>query len=137
MTPFCLLSLCLMCCLVTAAVGQTSSTASQQFADLGEVKLENGAVIHGCKLGYRTLGQLNDARSNVVLYPTWYTGTSKDLLATISAHGFIDPGSYFFILVDSLGGGCLLFSIEQQGPARGRLSPRSIYWTWSRPSTAY
>jgi homoserine O-acetyltransferase len=51
-----------------AAFGQTGSP--QQFADLGELKLESGAVIHGCKLGYRTLGTLNAAKSNAIVFPT-------------------------------------------------------------------
>ncbi len=43
-----------------------------QYAHLGELKLENGSVIHDCKIGYRTLGTLNAAKSNTVLFPSWF-----------------------------------------------------------------
>ena len=43
-----------------------SFNSPQQFADLGDLKLESGAVIHDCKLGYRTFGNLNADKSNVV-----------------------------------------------------------------------
>ncbi|HEX3435409.1 MAG TPA: hypothetical protein VHT24_01480, partial [Pseudacidobacterium sp.] len=33
-----------------------------QYADLGDLKLENGSVIHDCKIGYRTMGTLNAAK---------------------------------------------------------------------------
>jgi homoserine O-acetyltransferase len=86
-----------------AAFGQAGSP--QQFANLGEVKLESGAAIHDCKLGYRTLGALNAAKSNAILFPTWFTGTTSDLLGTVSDKGYIDPGSYFWIFVDAIGNG--------------------------------
>jgi len=104
MNAFRLLTLCLVG-LGCATAAQTSSTSPQQFADLGDVKLESGRAIHDCRLGYRTLGKLNADKSNAVLYPTWFTGTSEDLLATVSKTGFIDPSSYFFIFVDALGDG--------------------------------
>ena len=78
---------------------------AQQFADLGELKLESGASIHGCKLGYRTLGTLNAAKSNAILFPTWFTGTTQDLLGVVSDKGYIDPGPYFWIFVDAIGNG--------------------------------
>jgi len=72
---------------------------------MGELKLESGAVIHDCGLGYRTLGTLNATRSNAVLMPTWFSGTSADLLGTVAKTGFIDPEGYFFIFVDAIGDG--------------------------------
>lgn len=42
-----------------------------QFAHLGQCKLENGAIIDNCTIGYRTHGTLNKARDNAVLMPTW------------------------------------------------------------------
>ena len=87
------------------ASGQMGAGSPQQFADLGELKLESGAVIHGCKLGYRTLGTLNAAKSNAIVFPTWFTGTSADLMRVFGPQGYIDTESYFFILVDALGDG--------------------------------
>ena len=43
----------------------------QQFASLGDFKLESGEAIRDCRLGYRTFGQLNSDKSNAILFPTW------------------------------------------------------------------
>jgi homoserine O-acetyltransferase len=91
--------------LAPALAAQTALIPPQQFGDLGELKLESGAVIHGCKLGYRTLGTLNSAKSNAVVFPTWFSGNSADLLKVVSAQGMVDPAGYFFILIDALGDG--------------------------------
>jgi homoserine O-acetyltransferase len=93
------------CLCAGVACAQAGSTAPQQFGDLGELKLESGAVIHGCKLGYRTLGTLNAAKSNAIVFPTWFTGTSADVMRVFGPQGYIDAESYFFILVDALGDG--------------------------------
>jgi homoserine O-acetyltransferase len=91
--------------LASALVAQSSPVPPQQFADLGEMKLESGAVIHGCKLGYRTLGMLNESRSNAIVFPTWFTGNTADLLRVVNSQGLVDPAGYYFILVDALGDG--------------------------------
>src|SRR5580658_1790217 len=78
----------------------------QRFADLGDFRLSSGRSIHACKLGYRTLGRLNAAKSNAILLPTWFTAQSADLLDTVSGRSpLLDRSPYFLILVDSLGDG--------------------------------
>ncbi len=78
-----------------------------QFAALDECPLASGEAIHDCRLGYRTFGQLNEDRSNAILFPSWFTGTTEDLLK----FGYIGPGliadstSYFIIAVDAFGNG--------------------------------
>lgn len=87
-----------------AALSQGLSTP-QQFYNLGDMKLESGKVIRDCKLGYRTLGTLNADRSNAVLFPTWFSGSTDDLLKVVGPTQFFDPGPYFVILVDAIGNG--------------------------------
>jgi len=77
----------------------------QKFAALGDFRLESGEVIRDCKLGYRTLGELDAAKSNAVLFPTWFTGTTKDLLGLVGPGKLVDSSKYFVILVDALGDG--------------------------------
>jgi len=77
----------------------------QKFASLGDFRLESGEVIRDCKLGYRTLGELDAAKSNAVLFPTWFTGTTKDLLGLVGPGKLVDSSKYFVILVDALGDG--------------------------------
>ncbi len=49
----------------------------QQITPIGDIKLESGNVINDCRIGYRTYGLLNSAKSNVVLFLTWFGGTAK------------------------------------------------------------
>lgn len=99
-----LIALCLASSL--AAMAQSESARSpQQFAELGEFKLQSGAVIHDFRLGYRTLGKLNAERSNAILWPTWLGGRSADILKYIGPGRVVDDSKYFVILVDAIGDG--------------------------------
>jgi len=42
---------------------------------LGNVKLLSGKILNSAKLIYKTYGKLNKDRSNVIVLPTFYTGT--------------------------------------------------------------
>jgi len=82
-------------------------TGQQKFAHLGDFKLESGEIIYDCKIGYRTYGKLNEDKSNVILYPTWFGGTSQ-MLENLISNGkdkLIDSTDYFIICVDALGNG--------------------------------
>jgi len=76
-----------------------------QTASLGDLKLESGQVLRNCRIGYRTFGALNAAKSNAVLFPTWFSGESADLAQFMAADGLVDPARYFAIAVDALGNG--------------------------------
>jgi len=51
--------------LLTAAPAQ-----DQQFAKLGDVMLERGEILRDRRIGYRTYGKLNPAKSKAILFPT-------------------------------------------------------------------
>jgi len=76
-----------------------------QFADLGECTLESGEVIQDCRIAYRAVGSPNADTSNVILFPTWFGGTSEEILPLVGEEGFIDPTRYYVILVDAFGNG--------------------------------
>jgi homoserine O-acetyltransferase len=82
-----------------------ANNGAQQFASLGNFTLQSGAVLHDLRLGYRTLGKLNAARSNAILWPTWLGARSEDLLPFIGPGSVVDTDKYFVILVDSIGNG--------------------------------
>jgi homoserine O-acetyltransferase len=84
---------------------KTSHEAPQQFANLGELKLQSGAVIHDFRLGYRTAGSLNSTKSNAILWPTFLGGKSQDLLQYVGPGNIVDTSTYFVILVDAIGDG--------------------------------
>lgn len=81
------------------------TAGEQEYFALGDFKLDSGGVIRDCILGYRTFGKLNEARSNAVLFPTWFGGTSADLSALIGPGKLVDSTKYFVIGVDSFGNG--------------------------------
>lgn len=83
---------------------QTKISSRQQIFSLGDFKLENGATIFDCKLGYRTYGKMNESKSNVILFPSWFTGTSERLEGAVPDK-IIDTNEYFLIIVDALGDG--------------------------------
>ena len=76
-----------------------------QFAELGECSLESGEVIRDCRIGYRTVGTLNPDRSNAILFPTWYGGTSENILGLLGPDAMIDTTRDFVIVVDAFGNG--------------------------------
>ncbi len=93
----------------------------QQYADFGDFKLQNGSTIRDFRLGYRTLGKLNADRSNVILWPSWLGGTTKDLLPFIGPSNVVDSGKYFIILVDAIG------NHVSSSPSNSKRQPRMTF----------
>ena len=88
------------------ANAQTSpAQGAQQFAELGDLKLQSGNVIQDFRLGYRTLGTLNAGKSNAILWPSWLGGKSEDLLQFLGPGKVVDTTNYFVVLVDAIGNG--------------------------------
>jgi homoserine O-acetyltransferase len=109
--------------LALTIVHTTLAQGEQKFAELGDFKLESGDSIRGCRIGYRTFGQLNQAKSNGVLFPTWFSGTTEMLVSNVSRDGLVDPADSFVILVDALGNG--VSSSPSNSPSqRGAAFPR-------------
>lgn len=94
---------------VLALISLTSSLAlaqsEQKFAELGDFKLESGEVIRDCKLGYRTFGALNAAKSNAILFPTWFGGKSEQLAGNFGKDKMVDDTRFFIVAVDAIGNG--------------------------------
>lgn len=74
--------------------------------DIGNLDLEEGGTIRGCKLAYATFGELAPARDNAILIPTWYSGTNKIIEQVYIGQGrALDPNNYFIVIVNQIGGG--------------------------------
>jgi homoserine O-acetyltransferase len=75
------------------------------FAAAAHAQEQRFADIDGLKIGYRTWGQLDAAKSNAILVLTWFAGTSAGLEGWIGAGNLYDPSKYYIIVVDALGDG--------------------------------
>jgi homoserine O-acetyltransferase len=89
----------------TQAAKESPAEGAQRFADLGDLKLRSGAVVHDFRLGYRTFGQLNATKSNAILWPSWLGGKTQDLLQFVGPDKVVDSTKYFVVLVDAIGDG--------------------------------
>jgi len=77
-----------------------------ELIDIGDFNLEEGGKIPNCKLAVAMFGQLNAARDNAILIPTWYSGTSKIMEQVYIGEGrALDPSKYFIIIVNQIGNG--------------------------------
>ena len=99
----------------------TSFAQEQQFANLGDFKLESGEVIKDCRVGYRTFGTLNADKSNVVLFPTWAGGTTEQLKSNIGPGRVVDDTTFFVVLVDALANGV------SSSPSNSKEQPRMSF----------
>ncbi|HET6861807.1 MAG TPA: alpha/beta fold hydrolase [Pyrinomonadaceae bacterium] len=91
-------------CVVLSLLSLTTLAQDQQFANLGDFKLESGEIIHDCRIGYRIFGKLNADKSNAVILPTWASGTTEQLKSSVGPGRMLDE-KYFVIAVDALGNG--------------------------------
>jgi homoserine O-acetyltransferase/O-succinyltransferase len=73
--------------------------------DLGEFELQSGAVVPGLQLAYKTYGELNSACDNVVVLPTFYTGSHGRNEGFFGPGRAIDPDRHFIVSVNLFGNG--------------------------------
>jgi len=86
-------------------VSSVSAQSLQRFANIGDLKLQSGKTLYNCQIGYRTFGSINVDSSNIIIYPSWFGGTSEAIGTLIQKYNFIDTTKYFIIAVDGLGNG--------------------------------
>ncbi len=79
--------------------------ASLLTVSLGNFPLQSGQFIQDCKLTYRTFGTMNAAKTDVILFPTWFNGTTEDLEKYMGPVNLADPAKFFVIAVDALANG--------------------------------
>jgi homoserine O-acetyltransferase/O-succinyltransferase len=101
----------------------------QRFANIGDLKLQNGGVIRNCRVGYRTFGTFNRDKSNVVVFLTWAGGTTEQLKGSIGPGRLIDSTSHFVVAIDALSNGV------SSSPSNSRLQPRMRFPIFSLRDT--
>jgi homoserine O-acetyltransferase len=116
-----------ICGLLLFAV--VANAQEQQFANIGDLKLQNGGVIRNCRIGYRTFGTLDSDKSNVVVFPTWAGGTTEQLKSNFGPGKLIDTTTYFVVAIDALSNGV------SSSPSNSRLQPRMRFPIFSLRDT--
>ncbi|MBM4175957.1 MAG: alpha/beta fold hydrolase [Ignavibacteria bacterium] len=93
--------------LLIILIGTLNAQSIQKYTELGDFKLESGEYILDCKVGFRTFGTLNEEKSNAILNPTWFAGTSEHLgnLIGNGPNKLLDSSKFFIIAVDAIGNG--------------------------------
>jgi homoserine O-acetyltransferase len=115
------LPLLIHACLVLLLISIPAVAQDQQFANLGDFKLESGEVIRDCRIGYRTFGALNADKSNIVVFTTWASGTTDQLKSNIGPGRVVDSSRFFVVAVDALGNGV------SSSPSNSKLQPRMSF----------
>ncbi len=90
----------------------------QQFANLGDFKLESGEILRDCRIGYRTAGQMNADKSNIIVIPTWAGGKTEQWLPNVGPGKMADTSKYYVILIDALSNGV------SSSPSNSAVQPR-------------
>ena len=73
--------------------------------ELGDFALLSGEVLRSATLAYKTHGQLNPAKDNVIVYPTWYAGRHTSNEGFIRHDLALNPSRYFIVVPDQFGNG--------------------------------
>lgn len=83
-----------------------ASQGDYQQIGIGRLDLEDGGTIPDCQLAVATFGELNAARDNAILIPTWYSGSHQIWRdAYIGSDHALDPRRYFIVCVNQIGSG--------------------------------
>jgi len=105
-----------------------SKPVDYEIYELGDVTLQHGATLRGCKLAYKTYGELNADRSNAIVYPTWYSGRHWDNEWLIGEGMALDPAKYFVIVPNMLGNGLSTSPSNCPPPYDKARFPRVTFW---------
>ncbi|MDP6103231.1 MAG: alpha/beta fold hydrolase [Gammaproteobacteria bacterium] len=73
--------------------------------ELGNVPLLSGEELNSAFLTYKTYGKLNNKKNNVVVLPTFYTGSHQRNEGFFGEGRAIDPDKHFIVSINMFGNG--------------------------------
>mgnify|MGYP006103651961 FL=1 len=95
---------------------------------LGNVKLLSGKILNSAKLIYKTYGKLNKDRSNVIVLPTFYTGTHIRNEGFVGKNRAINPDKFFIVSINMFGNGLSSSPSNTAKPQNGARFPKITLW---------
>ena len=96
--------------------------------ELGDIKLLSGEILLSAKLAYKTYGTLNLDKNNVILLPTFYTGTHKRNEGFFGTNRAINPEKHFIISINLFGNGLSTSPSNADKKQRGSKFPTITLW---------
>lgn len=96
--------------------------------ELGAVDLLKGGRLDQAQLAYKTYGQLNAAKDNVVVLPTFYTGSHMRNEGFFGAGRAIDPDKHFIVSINLMGNGLSSSPSNTPPPYDGPRFPVVTLW---------
>jgi len=87
--------------------------------------LQKGGALPVAKLAYKTLGTLSPARDNVVLIPSWYSGTHREAeYCMVGPDRAISPDKHFIVFTNLLSNGLSSSPSNTPAPFEAARFPR-------------
>jgi homoserine O-acetyltransferase/O-succinyltransferase len=87
--------------------------------------LQKGGALPTARLAYKTLGNLTAAGDNVVLIPSWYSGTHREAeFCMVGPDRAITPDKHFIVFVNLLSGGVSSSPSNTPAPFEATRFPR-------------
>ena len=80
-------------------------TIDYQSYDLGDLQLQSGETLPDAKLAYQSYGELSPSKDNVVVLPTFYTGSHNRNEGFFGSGRAIDPARHFIVSINMFGNG--------------------------------
>lgn len=92
--------------------------------ELGDLPLLGGGVLKGARLAYKTYGTLSPDGDNVVVMPTFYTGSHHRNEGFFGPGRALDPARHFIVSINLFGNGISSSPSNTVGPQAGGNFPR-------------
>lgn len=99
-----------------------------QILELGDFPLLSGEVLKDAKLAYRCYGRLAPARDNLIVLPTFYTGTDTRNEGFFGPGRAIDPARHFIVSPNMFGNGRSSSPSNTPAPQDGPRFPLVQIW---------
>ncbi len=98
-------------------------TTDYKTFDLGDFVLQSGTALSNAKIAYKTYGELNAKKNNVVVLPTFYTGSHMRNEGFFGDGRAIDPARHFIVSVNMFGNGISSSPSNTPAPQSGAAFP--------------
>ena len=96
--------------------------------EAGDIELQSGARLPAAQLAYKTYGALSSAKDNVVLMPTFYTGSHESNEAFFGTGRALDPARHFIVSINLMGNGLSSSPSKMPAPHDGPRFPNVTLW---------